>query len=116
MMNHVFAAIDIGTNSIRLAVVRVDAEQRLTTLSQEREVVRLGEGEFETNRMTPEAIARGSLVCARFADAARGFGAREIVAFATSAVREAENREEFIERVRRDAVSRCVSSRAWRKR
>lgn len=102
-MNSIYAAIDIGTNSIRLAVVRVDAEQRLTTLIQHREVVRLGEGEFETNRMTPAAMARGALVCARFADVARGFGAPEIVAFATSAVREAENREEFIERVRREA-------------
>lgn len=99
---HVFAAIDIGTNSVRLAVVR-DEGNRLTTLAVHREVVRLGEGEFETNRMLPEAIARGALVCSRFADVARGFGAREIVAFATSAVREAENREEFIERVRRDA-------------
>lgn len=101
--NNVFAAIDIGTNSIRLVVARVDGEHRLTTLAALREVVRLGEGEFETNQMTPEAIARGAFVCAKFADAARGFGAAEIVAFATSATREAENREEFIERVRREA-------------
>lgn len=102
-MSNVFAAIDIGTNSIRMAVVRIDAEQRLTTLGMHREVVRLGEGEFETSRMHPSAIARGALVCTKFAEVARGFGADEIVAFATSAVREAENREEFIERVRRDA-------------
>jgi exopolyphosphatase/guanosine-5'-triphosphate,3'-diphosphate pyrophosphatase len=102
-MNHIYAAIDIGTNSIRLAVVRVDAEHRMTTLTQQREVVRLGEGEFETNQMTSEAIARGALVCARFADVARGYDAQEITAYATSAVREAENREEFIERVRREA-------------
>ena len=96
----IFAAIDIGTNSIRLAVVRVEEGQRLTTLAIHREVVRLGEGEFETNRMTPAAIERGALVCARFADVARGYNAREIVAFATSAVREADNRDDFIERVR----------------
>lgn len=102
-MSRIFAAIDIGTNSIRLAVVRADEEQRLTTLGLHREVVRLGEGEFETNHMTAGAIARGALVCAKFAEVARGFGAEDIVAFATSAVREAENREEFIERVRKDA-------------
>ncbi|CEK12395.1 Ppx/GppA phosphatase family protein [Chthonomonas calidirosea] len=102
-MSHVFAAIDIGTNSIRLAVVRIEDNNHITTLAQHREMVRLGEGEFATHRMTPEAIARGALVCARFADVARGFGADEIVAFATAAVREAENREEFIERVRREA-------------
>ncbi len=102
-MSYVFAAIDIGTNSIRLAVVRVEEGQRLTTLAIHREVVRLGEGEFETNQMTPEAISRGALVCSKFADVARGFEARDIVAFATSAVREAENREDFIERVREAA-------------
>ena len=96
---HVFAAIDIGTNSVRLAVVRIENGVP-TTLAVHREVVRLGEGEFETNRMTPAAIERGALVCSRFADVARGFGAHEIVALATSAVREAENREDFIERVR----------------
>jgi exopolyphosphatase/guanosine-5'-triphosphate,3'-diphosphate pyrophosphatase len=101
--NTILAAIDIGTNSIRLAVVRVEADQRLTTLAVHREVVRLGEGEFTTGRMTPEAIERGALVCAKFADAARGFGCQEIIAFATSAVREAANREEFIERVRKEA-------------
>ena len=99
----VVAAIDIGTNSIRLAVVRVEDGQQLTMLAQHREMVRLGEGEFETNQMTPEAIERGAFVCAKFAEVARGFGAQEIVAFATSAVREAENRERFIERVQETA-------------
>ena len=98
-----FAAIDIGTNSIRLAVVRSEANQKITTLAQHREVVRLGEGEFTTDRMTPDAIRRGALVCVKFAEVARGFGATEIVAFATSAVREAENRDDFIERVRDEA-------------
>jgi exopolyphosphatase / guanosine-5'-triphosphate,3'-diphosphate pyrophosphatase len=100
---NIFAAIDIGTNSIRLAVIRIEGGDKTTTLAIQREVVRLGEGEFETDEMTDEAIERGALVCTRFAEAARGFGASEIVAFATSAVREAENREAFIERVRRDA-------------
>lgn len=98
----VFAAIDIGTNSIRMVVARVENNQRLTTLAQHREMVRLGENEFTTGRMTPEAIDRGALVCERFVEVARGFGAQEIIALATSAVREAQNREEFIERVRHD--------------
>jgi exopolyphosphatase/guanosine-5'-triphosphate,3'-diphosphate pyrophosphatase len=100
----IYAAIDIGTNSIRLAVVRIEDEDKTTTLAIQREMVRLGEGEFEHDRMTEEAIDRGALVCTRFAEAARGFGAGEIIAFATSAVREAENREAFIERVRHDAA------------
>jgi exopolyphosphatase / guanosine-5'-triphosphate,3'-diphosphate pyrophosphatase len=99
----IIAAIDIGTNSIRLAVVRAEDDQRLTTLASHREVVRLGEGEFAKSEMTPAAMARGALVCAKFADVARGFGAADIIALATSATREAENREEFIEKVKRDA-------------
>ncbi len=53
--------------------------------------------------MTAAAIERGALVCARFADVARGFQADEITALATSAVREAENQQEFIDRVREQA-------------
>ncbi|HLJ55404.1 MAG TPA: Ppx/GppA phosphatase family protein [Chthonomonadaceae bacterium] len=101
--SNVFAAIDIGTNSIRLAVVRNEDGDKTNTLAIQREVVRLGEGEFETDEMTDDAMKRGALVCTRFAEAARGFGASEIIAFATSAVREAENREEFIDRVRNEA-------------
>lgn len=102
-MQELIAAIDIGTNSIRLEVVRVEDDHSLTTLTQQKETVRLGEGEFDSGRMTPEAIERGVLVCSRFADVARGFGAQEITAFATSAVREAENRQDFIDRVWSDA-------------
>ncbi len=96
-------AIDIGTNSIRLEVVRIEDDFGIATLSQQKEPVRLGEGEFKTNRLTNAAIARGVLVCSRFAEMARGFGADEIIALATSAVREAENQHEFLEQVRDEA-------------
>ncbi len=106
--------MDIGTNSVRLAVVEVGQDQTWTTLASQKQVVRLGEGEFsgqtkgrkaasdkdEGHRLTEEAIARGALVCARFAEVARGFGAEEIVALATAAVREADNRDQFVQRVR----------------
>ncbi len=106
------AAMDIGTNSVRLAVVEVKPGGTWTTLASQKQVVRLGEGEFtaETRRRDPEtsrrheltdaAIGRGALVCARFAEVARGFGAKEIVALATAAVREADNGDEFVRRVR----------------
>ena len=97
------AALDIGTNSIRLEVVRVESDHALTTLSQQKEMVRLGENEFGTDRMTAAAIERGALVCARFTDVARGFGAEEIIACATSAVREAHNQLDFLERVSEEA-------------
>ena len=111
----IFAAMDIGTNSVRLAVVEVQPNKTWTTLAAQKQVVRLGEGEFERtparkkgkadesaggHSLTEEAIARGALVCARFAEVARGYGAEEIVALATAAVREADNGDEFVRRVR----------------
>ena len=108
--------MDIGTNSVRLAVVEVKPNQTWTTLASQKQVVRLGEGEFDQvpsgskkgtdegegggHSLTEAAIARGALVCARFAEVARGFGAEEIVALATAAVREADNGHEFVKRVR----------------
>src|SRR5580765_4805037 len=92
----VVAAMDIGTNSIRMVVARVEANHGLTVLTQQREMVRLGDNEFATKQISPAAIERGALVCARFADVARGFGAMQITALATSAVREATNKQEFI--------------------
>ena len=106
--------MDIGTNSVRLAVVEVQPNGTWTTLASQKQVVRLGEGEFDRagdastrsdsggsgHSLTEAAIARGALVCARFAEVARGFGAEEIVALATAAVREADNGEAFVQRVR----------------
>lgn len=100
------AALDIGTNSIRLEVIRVNDDHSLTTLTQQKETVRLGEHEFadlDRSELTAAAVERGALVCARFADVARGFQADEILALATSAVREADNKHEFIERVQEEA-------------
>lgn len=101
----ILAAMDIGTNSVRLSVVRLnDAERTWTTLAQYKETVRLGQGEFAGegggSRIVDEAMSRGAVVLAKFADIARGYGAGEIIAIATAAMREAENRNEFIERVR----------------
>lgn len=107
--NSLLAAMDIGTNSVRLIVVRIEPGGTWTTLASQKQVVRLGEGEFDggpktrngtEHRLTDAAIARGALVCARFAEAARGYGARDIVALATAAVREADNQDEFVARVR----------------
>lgn len=87
--------MDIGTNSIRLLLVRITPDHGYTVLSQQKEVVRLGEGEFADGRLQPEAMRRAALVCRTFADMARAHGAREIVAVATAATREATNQREF---------------------
>lgn len=92
----VAAFIDLGTNSVRLLIVRLNENGSYTVLTRQKVTVRLGEGEFETGRLQPAAMERTVLACRNLMDAARGFGADETVAVATSATREAENQEEFL--------------------
>jgi exopolyphosphatase/guanosine-5'-triphosphate,3'-diphosphate pyrophosphatase len=93
------AFFDIGTNAIRMLLARINRNHTYTVLSKQREVVRLGEGEFTTQKMQSEPIHRAVLVCSKFARMARSYGAREIVAVATSAAREAKNQSRFIQRL-----------------
>ena len=95
--------IDIGTNSVRLLVVRINPNRSYTVLSQEKEVVRLGEGEFRDQMLTPEAIYRGVMVVKKFAELSRAYGAEEIIAVATSAAREAKNQIDLLNRLRDEA-------------
>jgi hypothetical protein len=97
------AFLDLGTNSVRLLLVRMYPDHTFTVVAEQKETVRLGEGEFRQNRLQPEAMRRASLVCAKFAESARSRGARQIVAVATSATREAENRGVFLRHLRRVA-------------
>ena len=107
------AFLDIGTNSIRLLMVRINPNQSYTILSQQKEVIRLGEGEFVHNLLQPEAMERAVLVCREFAEMARSYGAEEIMAVATSAAREAKNQRDFLRRLQRSAQIdvRLVSGR-----
>ncbi len=99
----ILAFIDIGTNSIRLILVRLNPNHSYTVLRQEKEVVRLGENEFESNRLQPGAIERTVLVCKKFTELAKSFGAGEIIAVATSAAREARNQAELLEKLKNEA-------------
>jgi len=95
------AAIDCGTNSIRLLVADVDGT--LTDRTRQLELVRLGEGVDRTGRLAPEAIERTRVVLARYAADLRRLGAERIRMVATSASRDAENADEF-----RDMVTRTL--------
>ncbi|MCY2967511.1 MAG: Ppx/GppA family phosphatase, partial [Planctomycetota bacterium] len=100
---HLVAGLDMGTNSVRLLLVRMFPNHSFTVVAEQKETVRLGEGEFKSNRLQPEAMRRASLVCSKFAEIARSRGADQIVAVATSATREAENRAVFLRHLRRVA-------------
>jgi exopolyphosphatase / guanosine-5'-triphosphate,3'-diphosphate pyrophosphatase len=90
------AAIDCGTNSIRLLVADVDpATGRLVDLDRRMRIVRLGQGVDRTGRLAPEALGRTFAACREYAEVIRAFGVRRVRFVATSASRDADNREEF---------------------
>lgn len=98
----VLAAIDVGTNAVRLELARPDPEGSLETLHQERDPVRPGEGVFATGFMPQETADRLLSTLRRYAALCRRHKAR-VRAVATSAMREARNREAIVERVREEA-------------
>ena len=88
------AAIDCGTNSIRLLIAdRVD--HRLRDVHREMRIVRLGEGVDATGRFAAEALARTEAALVDYAVLLREHGVRKLRMVATSATRDAENRDEF---------------------
>ena len=92
------AAIDIGSNSVRL-MMWADGK----TLYKRINTTRLGEGLVSTGVMSPAAMQRTAAAVRDFAAAAAEEGAAKVYAFATAAVRRAANREEFLGEVRRVA-------------
>jgi exopolyphosphatase/guanosine-5'-triphosphate,3'-diphosphate pyrophosphatase len=99
----VVSFIDIGTNSVRLLVVRLNPNHSYSILSQQKQQVRLGEGEFEEEEILPEAIERLVVVCKKFTELARSFNTEEFVAVATSAMREAANQQEVLHLLRHES-------------
>ena len=87
-------AIDSGTNSIRLLIADV-ADDGLRELHREMRIVRLGQGVDATGGFAPEAIARTRAALSDYADMLREFGVPRVRMVATSATRDAANREEF---------------------
>lgn len=95
------AAIDCGTNSIRLLVADVDAEAgTLVDLDRRMQVVRLGQGVDRTGRLAPEALDRTFAATRDYASAIAAFGAERVRFVATSASRDADNSAEFVDGVR----------------
>jgi len=98
----VLAAIDVGTNAVRLELARPDADGALETLHQERDPIRPGEGVFATGVMPEETADRLLSTLRRYAALCRRHKAI-VRAVATSAMRDARNQQEIVQRVRDEA-------------
>jgi exopolyphosphatase/guanosine-5'-triphosphate,3'-diphosphate pyrophosphatase len=95
------AAVDCGTNSLRLLVADVDlARAELTDVARRMEIVRLGQGVDQTGRLAPEALARTAGVLRDYADVIASTGASAVRMVATSATRDASNTAEFTRQVK----------------
>ena len=95
------AAIDVGTNTIRLIVAEVQDDDTYRILDEEREMVRLGEKLDRTGRLSDAAVERALAAIGKMKAIADGFEVTEIRAIATSAVREAANGRGFTREVMR---------------
>src|SRR5258707_7082271 len=90
------AAIDIGTNSLHMIVVQVQADLSFEVIDREKQMVRLGAGGLDGRALTPEAMSLALQVLSKFSRLAASHQVDHIIAGATSAVREAENGGEFL--------------------
>ncbi len=96
----IVAAIDIGTNSIHMVIARVDPKlPAFTIIAKEKDTVRLGEKDPKTGNLTKVAMDRAFAALERCQELASSLNADRIIAVATSAVREAPNGRNFIQKI-----------------
>ncbi|HEY7543749.1 MAG TPA: hypothetical protein VID27_02645, partial [Blastocatellia bacterium] len=96
------AAIDIGSNSIHLVIMRATPGQHLEIIDREKDMARLGAGTLREHRLSKETTERAIRALRRFKQVSDSIGADVILTTATAAVREADNADEFIETVRKE--------------
>jgi len=94
-----FAAVDIGSNSVRLKIAKT-ARGRLQTLHEDREVTRLGESVFANRMLDPQAMSTTMQVLQRFHRAAQEHAVDRVRVVATSALRDANNSRALVDWVR----------------
>jgi len=90
------AAIDIGTNSVRLLVAEIKAEGELVGLYKQIITTRIGEGLAATGYLSEEAMDRTVAAIEELKGVAMDMGAQRVMCYATAAVRDAENKDDFI--------------------
>lgn len=97
--DRILAAIDLGTNSFHMVIVQIDPTlPSFTIIARDKDMVRLGDC-GPKGRLKPEVMERGINCLRRFQELAKTYNAEQIVAVATSAVREAPNGRDFMKRV-----------------
>ncbi|MTJ13481.1 Ppx/GppA family phosphatase [Anabaena sp. UHCC 0187] len=98
--NQMIAAIDIGTNSLHMVVVKIEATlPSFSIIAREKETVRLGDRNLTTGELKPEVMSKAIACLGRFKTLADSLGVNSIVAVATSAVRESPNGKDFLHQV-----------------
>jgi exopolyphosphatase/guanosine-5'-triphosphate,3'-diphosphate pyrophosphatase len=101
--DRILAAIDVGTNSIHMVVVKIQPDlPAFSIIDREKETARLGNFNETTGGLSEAAMARAITALKRCCAIATSLNAEDIIAVATSAVREASNGQDFIERVYRE--------------
>ena len=98
--NQMIAAIDIGTNSLHMVIVKIEAAlPSFTMIAREKETVRLGDRNLITGELKPEVMLKAIACLGRFKTLAHSLEVNSIVAVATSAVRESPNGKEFLHQI-----------------
>jgi len=98
--HRIIAAIDLGTNSLHMVVVKIDPTlPAFSIIAREKETVRLGDRNLTTGELKPEIIKSAIAALGRFQEVAKTINAETIIAVATSAVREAPNGKDFLHRI-----------------
>ncbi|MDB9445998.1 Ppx/GppA phosphatase family protein [Anabaena sp. CS-542/02] len=101
--NRIIAAIDMGTNSLHMVVVKIDPTlPAFSIIAKEKETVRLGNRDLTTGELKPENIHKAITALRRFQEVAKTANAETIIAVATSAVREAPNGRDFLHQVKEE--------------
>jgi exopolyphosphatase/guanosine-5'-triphosphate,3'-diphosphate pyrophosphatase len=105
-MNSRLSIIELGTNTILMLTARIDPDRSITILSDEHQIARLGRGVDASRRILPEAFDRVERFLLDYRAIAERLGSERILAFGTSALRDAANREEFVaEMIRRTGIT-----------
>ena len=100
-MNNQIAIIDLGTNTCNLLIAAYQ-DEKYQLLYQGKEVVKLGKGGIEKNRLTEDGLKRAILAIQKHQERIHRFEVSEIVIIATSAIREAINQDWFVQQIKAD--------------